>query len=250
MIQTCNAYGFVYMTTNLINGKKYIGKKKYSGNWKTYLGSGIALTAAVEKYGRRNFERKIIENCYSEEELNERECFWIDHYGAIDSDEFYNIAPGGDGGFVKKGFAPERLLESETRRIQKVIEECHKRFGEKSPTSKLKESDVIEIIQRLLKKEFISDIARDYGVSYKTIWDIHHHSTWTHLTNGITFPPIINRKRKWGKSVQQLSLSGEAIGTYKSARDASLATGADYKKISACCLGRRQSTHGFRWQFS
>lgn len=36
-------YGFIYITTNNVNGKKYIGQKKYYGNHKTYIGSGIAL---------------------------------------------------------------------------------------------------------------------------------------------------------------------------------------------------------------
>lgn len=33
----CNPYGFVYITTNLLNGKRYIGKRKFSKNWKSYL---------------------------------------------------------------------------------------------------------------------------------------------------------------------------------------------------------------------
>ena len=38
-------YGFIYETTNNVNGMKYIGQKAYDkrGNWKTYLGSGVYL---------------------------------------------------------------------------------------------------------------------------------------------------------------------------------------------------------------
>lgn len=44
-------YGYIYETTNLINGKKYIGKRvkpKFDGNYK---GSGKVLKHAIEKYG-------------------------------------------------------------------------------------------------------------------------------------------------------------------------------------------------------
>ena len=46
-------YGFVYITTNHVNGKQYIGQRKYDkqGKWKEYLGSGIILSRAIEKYG-------------------------------------------------------------------------------------------------------------------------------------------------------------------------------------------------------
>ena len=93
-------YGFIYITTNNINGKKYIGQKKYDacGNWKYYLGSGIILTKSIKKYGKENFSKEIIEECETKEQLNEREKYWISYYNAVDSDDFYNIAFGGDGG--------------------------------------------------------------------------------------------------------------------------------------------------------
>ncbi|MBR4589860.1 MAG: GIY-YIG nuclease family protein, partial [Bacteroidaceae bacterium] len=72
--------GFIYITTNLTNNKKYIGQKVYDfdGKWKTYLGSGVALTNAINKYGVENFHKEIIEECYSKEELDIREKYWID----------------------------------------------------------------------------------------------------------------------------------------------------------------------------
>lgn len=55
--------GFIYMTTNMINGKKYIGKRLYDkrGIWKEYLGSGVLLKRAIRKYGRQSFKRDIID---------------------------------------------------------------------------------------------------------------------------------------------------------------------------------------------
>ncbi|MGM7720512.1 GIY-YIG nuclease family protein [Metabacillus sp. Hm71] len=90
-------YGFIYITTNMKNGKKYIGQKKFdSGSrWKSYLGSGFHLMRAIEKYGKENFSREIIDYAYSEEELNAIEEAWIKKYNAVENNNFYNMVEGG-----------------------------------------------------------------------------------------------------------------------------------------------------------
>lgn len=91
---------FIYMTTNLINGKKYIGQH-YGNENDSYLGSGVMLTRAIAKYGKENFKRKILEFT-TEKEVNEREKYYIALYNAFESDEFYNLTPGGEQLDVKK----------------------------------------------------------------------------------------------------------------------------------------------------
>lgn len=91
-------YGFIYIITNKINGKRYIGQRKFSNNhggWKNYLGSGTLLKRAIIKYGEDNFYRDIVDLAYSAEELDEKECEWIKNYNAINSEDFYNILKGG-----------------------------------------------------------------------------------------------------------------------------------------------------------
>ena len=48
----------VYKTTNLINGKVYIGKDRK--NNPSYLGSGILLQKAIRKYGSDNFKKETL----------------------------------------------------------------------------------------------------------------------------------------------------------------------------------------------
>jgi len=86
----------VYITINLINGKKYIGKDEV--NNPDYLGSGRNIKHAIKKYGRENFIKEIL--CYGKDrnDLRELEKYYVDYYNAQYSDLFYNIAPGGDGG--------------------------------------------------------------------------------------------------------------------------------------------------------
>jgi hypothetical protein len=72
--------GFTYLITNLLNGKKYVGKKSFwnyrtlkplkgkrqkrhvkkESNWRDYWGSSKQLLADIEKYGEENFKREIL----------------------------------------------------------------------------------------------------------------------------------------------------------------------------------------------
>ena len=83
----------VYKTTNLINGKFYVGKDQ--NNDPSYLGSGKLFKQALKKYGRENFRKEVLEYC-TEATLNEREIYWIEATNAIQ--EGYNLATGGTGG--------------------------------------------------------------------------------------------------------------------------------------------------------
>lgn len=172
-------YGFIYETTNDINGVKYIGQKIYDkkGNWKTYLGSGIYLRRAIDKYGKENFTRKILEECSSKEILDEREIYWIKYFDAVNSNNYYNIASGGDGGNTIQGFSTERLDKLKKLHSEKLI--CHHQNRDEDFNSKLTKDIVVNIvIPRLKNNEFNSDIAKELNVSPRTIDDIRHHKTW------------------------------------------------------------------------
>jgi len=58
---TEKTYNFVFITTNLINGKQYIGDHSTNKLDDTYKGSGLILRKAFKEYGKKNFERIIIE---------------------------------------------------------------------------------------------------------------------------------------------------------------------------------------------
>lgn len=242
-------YGFVYITINHINNKKYIGQKKYDkeGKWKNYLGSGIALNRAIKKYGSENFSKEIIEYCSSKEELDKREIYWIEFYDAVKSKHFYNIASGGDGGNTIAGYTEDQLKDYKQWKSKLHKETALK--GENAPCSKLSEKEVLEIIDRLKNNDFNSDIAKDYNVAIGTIDDIRKHKTWCCLTDNIKFDNISNRKRPHSKKVYQYDLEGNLINTYDSARDAERKTGISYKQISQVCNGNKRISHEYIWRF-
>ncbi len=85
----------VFKITNLINSKIYIGKS--SNDRLQYFGSGRAIKAAIEKYGKHNFKKEILDTATSLTELNEKEKYWISKYYSYISSIGYNRSFGGDG---------------------------------------------------------------------------------------------------------------------------------------------------------
>ncbi|NQU83287.1 MAG: hypothetical protein HQ536_01105 [Parcubacteria group bacterium] len=85
----------IYKTTNLNNGKIYIGQD--SKNKKNYLGSGNIIKQAIKKHGRKNFKKEIIEFCKNIDELNKQEIYWVNYYDSTNPLKGYNIALGGNG---------------------------------------------------------------------------------------------------------------------------------------------------------
>lgn len=97
-------YGYIYKTTNLVNGKIYIGLCRYKTIRKgIYYGSGTYLKLAIRKYGKINFKKEILDIAFSEEELFEKEKYWIKKLNARDPKVGYNFKEGGiDGPFDKR----------------------------------------------------------------------------------------------------------------------------------------------------
>ena len=91
--------GVIYLITNLLNGKKYVGQTRQNLNDRirqhcnSKINSGI--DAAIKKYGRENFKYEVIEEI-PVEMLNTREIFWIAELNCK-SPKGYNLTDGGEG---------------------------------------------------------------------------------------------------------------------------------------------------------
>jgi hypothetical protein len=80
----------VYKTTNLINGKIYVGLHITNNLEDDYLGSGSQLKSAVKKYGKENFKREIIHLCKSKGECGYLEAKEQFVRGVMETDDYYN----------------------------------------------------------------------------------------------------------------------------------------------------------------
>lgn len=91
-------FGYVYLTTNLVNGKMYIGQHICEEYDTKYYGSGKILVMAIKKYGLKNFKNEILYKANNADELNEKEKYFIELYRKKYKSLMYNIANGGTGG--------------------------------------------------------------------------------------------------------------------------------------------------------
>lgn len=89
-------YYIVYKTTNLANGKTYVGKHITTDLNDKYLGSGTLLQKAIQKYGVHNFKREILFIFDNEVDMlaKERE---IVNESFIKDTSNYNLVVGGGG---------------------------------------------------------------------------------------------------------------------------------------------------------
>ena len=108
--------GFVYMITNNITGRRYIGKKlakfskttykvvklkngnkkrkrirsKIDSDWQTYYGSNDQLNQDIERLGADNFTREILFYCNSKATCSYIEAREQFRHHVLESDDWYN----------------------------------------------------------------------------------------------------------------------------------------------------------------
>ena len=102
--------GFVYIITNLISNKKYIGKKHFwtrqknrktgrrkteASDWQNYFGSCDELKEDVKLLGKENFLREILYLCPHKKSMSYYETYEQFNRNVLMSEDYYNTNIGG-----------------------------------------------------------------------------------------------------------------------------------------------------------
>lgn len=209
----------VYMHTNKINGKKYIGITSMPAKIRWKRGSGYAgqrrFYAAIKSYGWDNFKHEILFDCLSKEEAERLEEELIKEYRSNDLRYGYNIE---NGGVIHK------LSDEQKNHLREI------NTGKKcSNETKKKMSDShIGMSTKWLTGRKASDDTKAKMSSQRA-----------------------KEKNPRAKAVCQYDLDGNLIAVYKYMNEARDALGIkSTAHISQCCTGDRNKAYGFIWKYA
>ncbi len=180
------AYYFVYMTTNKINGLKYIGQHCTYNLEDEYLGSSDELNEDLKIYGKENFQRVILEDCKDIFDLAKKESYWQDYFNAEKDDTFYNTNHWNSPNFLFKHGHTQKAKN----KMKGPKTEEHKRnmrlnradiSGEKNPMyGKKHSSDSIQKMKEGIKKKRPQK-GKDNPMYGKPAWN--RGKTWKYKKN-------------------------------------------------------------------
>ena len=206
--------GYIYIITNNINQKKYVGQttQTIEKRWAEHCYDAINnrddfyFHKAIRKYGQENFTIECLIEC-EDSLLDEKEIFYIEKYKTFYIYNLgYNLTRGGSG------------------------------------STKINRD---EIMLQWNQGKSTKEIADYFGFYSRTITDVLKQ-------NGITQSEIYSRSMKYGarfreKRIFQYDLSGRLINVYESLNDMHNQTGYRKDYISAACRHTYPSANGYLW---
>jgi hypothetical protein len=136
-------YHIIYLTTNLINQKIYVGVHSTYNLEDGYIGSGVGLKRAIKKYGKHNFNRQILYYCLDASHAYEFES-QIVNIEFINSPSTYNQVIGGEYNKLYRNHSELTKSKVSSTRINLGVAK-----GQSNPASKTNMTDE----QRKLKND-------------------------------------------------------------------------------------------------
>ena len=253
----------VYIHTNKINGKKYVGQTVYGDHpqrrWSN--GSGYQTQkyfwSAIQKYGWNNFEHEVITSGLTKQEADDLEMLLIRKLNTTNADFGYNIALGG-GGTLGRHPSPDQ--------IEKQKQAMRKHYTDENFIQKMRDVAPKKIMWQFTQTgEFVTEYPsskeaeRQTGVNSAGICSCALRKIpsaggyiWTYQNDA---DDILERVLKYqntklrNEPIVQLTLDGDFVQEWVSAANAGRVIGINYKNINLVCHNKRNQAGGFKWMF-
>lgn len=221
----------VYLIENLINGKKYVGMD--SKNNPKYLGSGTLIVKAIQKYGRENFKKHILETCSSIEELELRESWWIESLNALKRKDFYNLEDNRKRGV--NPFANKTPIEMDEIKEKIFTPERNKKIS--IANQKPKPKGFGDKVRKIHQGKIRSDESKEkQSKALKGRISPNKGTKWSEES-----------KKKFGKSILQYDINGNLIKEWDTITQAKKAL--NIKGINENLKHRTKTSGGYIWKY-
>ena len=272
--------GYIYLTTNLVNGKQYVGQHLATEFDKKYKGSGTIVNRAFEKYGWDNFKCEVICWCSTQTQLNEAEDNYIKLLDTM-SPNGYNLKGGGaNGKYSKKARencrnSANKHWESEENRKKhsEVMKDFYK--SEKGKNSRKKQIETInKFYESETNHEKLKEVRKKFWESEKgnktkikisetskgrTPWNKGKKcENISKSKMGFKFTENSRKKMsishinnpKTTKKVYQYTLDGKFVKEWCSLNEIGRVLGYDTGGISYCCNNKQKSAYNHLWSYN
>jgi len=242
-------YGVIYETTYLNTGERYIGQTTKTGvAFDNYFGSSTRIYRIKQKHGKSVLSKKILCECFTKEELNNMEKFYIKELQPE-----LNISTGGTGG----NLGPE---------VNKMLSENHANFkGENHPSWGIKRS--LESRNKMSKASKGKTHAEEWKKNHsdkmkgennpmkgKSLFDLVSAEKSKEMKDNLRIKFSGENNPNYGKIGEESIFSKKVLcvetntiygGVRQAARELNLKR---HCSISLCCLGKRKSAYGYTWK--
>jgi group I intron endonuclease len=238
----------IYKTINLVNGKFYIGKDVKDDA--SYLGSGRILKQAIKKYGKHNFRKEILEVCFTLDELDKREKYWISYHNA--TKEGYNLTSGGTGGDTWTN----NNLETHWNIGRTPWNKGKTGIYSDETISKMSDSKKVFFTNNPDKK--INSGSFKDGENHKLFGVKQSNKTVNKRVNKLISNGTYEKTKERMKSnsyakqrpIKQFDLNGNLINEYTSIAEASSGTGIPRHRIQFVLRKKQKQTGGYIFEYA
>ena len=245
-----NHYNCIYMYTNKINGKRYVGQAvDFNRRHKQHISSSynkknkyqynLPFHCAIRKYGLDNFEVEILkENLNTQCLLNLYECYYIKKFNLLCKNrKGYNISNGGSNGNPMSGKTDEEIKQWNKKKSEsmkgKLVGENHPMYG-------------VHMCGKdapMYGKYHTEETKQKQSEAHKgKIFSEEHKQKLSEAKKGKNHPRA--------KRVAQYDKQGNLIKIWDCIAQIEEELGIAHTHISNCCRGKGKSAGGYIWKYS
>lgn len=229
----------VYVYTNKVNGKKYVGQTCQSLEYRANNGRGykrcLHFYRAIEKYGWDNFEPRILSDCLTKKEADVLEKMYINILRTRNNEYGYNITEGG------------HIIANHTRSVIQFDKNFNyiKRFNSIKEAS-LETGVKANSINMTCSSNYLS--VHSAG-GYRWCYECDYLDN-TYIENVMRKTPYRYTSNEHGKTpVVQLTKDMTYIKSFPSITIASNETICSSSDITSVCRKLRKTSKGYIWMY-